>query len=273
MKDKTSLILKKIQNIPGFSPILDKVSKIMEDERASADHVGSLIEKDQALTTRVLKLANSPFYGFPRRVTTIKDAIVLLGFNVVKSLAICSSALSIMEKEGKKLWEHSISVAAASESIAKIRGLKRPEEVSTAALLHDMGKIIIITNFPEEMERIKLSSDPLEEEKRLLGMNHAKIASIMGERWNLPKRLLEPISMHHNTARSRGFRLETCIVHVANFISKILGYDDGIYRKPELDKNPWKLLSLNKEELKRVVRKVEEDMEEAKSSYLEEGKD
>ncbi len=263
------VIIGKIKiKLPAFSPVIKELSELVESDRSSVDDISRVIEKDQSLTSRVLKLANSPFYGFPRKIKTVKDAVILVGFNTIKSLAICSSTLDTMREKLRELWEHSLFSASLAEEFANILNVRRPEEVSTAALIHDIGKVILFSNFGDRLKKLCGSKNPSEKEIELFGVTHTDVVKILGEEWNLPERLIEPASNHHNPGRSKVYTTETSIVHLSNIISKIAGYSDSIYTSIEkIDESTWDSLSLSKEEIKRAVRASEDRMEEEKAKY------
>ena len=277
LKTRRKLLKAKIRSIvalPTVPHILDKLSKMAADPTVSVKDMGRVIEKDQSLTSKILKLANSAFYGFPRRISTVSDAIVLLGFNVVRSLVLCSSIFEGVEKENVSLWEHSMGTALVAGSIARKLGHKNPEEVSTAALLHDIGKIIIMNLFRKEYEEIKrmVRLDPgrsLELEEEVLGFNHADIGAILADHWNLPLTLVEPIETHHNPSASRKLALESSIVHFSDVLIRALGYADGVTDiVPAVDERAWAVMGLKRHDLIDVVMECEESIIEVKGVSL-----
>jgi len=164
--------LRKLEGLPTLPPIVQKLNRMIEDEKTSIHQIADLIEKDQIITTKILRLANSAFYGFPKRVSTVQNALMLLGINIVKVLIITSSIFDIIYKEDVDLWEHSIGVAACSKILAERLELKEPQEVATAGLLHDLGKIVEKVSFREDYKKIlKLmqnNKDLLKLKKRFL---------------------------------------------------------------------------------------------------------
>jgi putative nucleotidyltransferase with HDIG domain len=230
---------------------------------------------DQILSSKVLRLVNSAFYGFSRRVSTVSNAVILLGVNVVKSLAISSSIFEIMEKNVVGLWEHSMGTAVAANIIARELKLPEPEETSTAALLHDIGKVMI---------KIKLEGDysvltshirergltMAEAERELFDTDHAEIGEWIAQSWLLPEKLIEPIACHHDVEKSAVHRAKTSVVHVADALIKAAAFGySGDDLVPQIQPAAWNKLSLTEPVLEKIIIKIEDKLVEVKQFSLE----
>ncbi|MFP4397406.1 MAG: HDOD domain-containing protein, partial [Desulfonatronovibrio sp.] len=143
-----------VKDLPTLPAVLEEVSVLVEDPDSSTEQIAKAISQDQVLSAKVLKMVNSPIYGFPRRISTIQHALVLLGFNVIRGLIISTSVFDIMADSMRGLWEHSLGCAMACASIAKQAGFKDPEEYSVAGLLHDLGKVVSIVQLPEVKKEV-----------------------------------------------------------------------------------------------------------------------
>jgi putative nucleotidyltransferase with HDIG domain len=261
--------LKKLEGLPTLPPIVQRLNLMIEDEKTSIHQIANLIEKDQVITSKILRLANSAFYGFPKKVSTVQNALILLGINVVKVLIITSSIFEIIYKEDVGLWEHSIGVAACSRILAEKVGLKEPQEVATAGLLHDLGRIIQKVSFKEEYEKIleltKNGKDPLQAEKEILGIDHAEMGSFIMKTWNLPDRLVEAVDAHHEFEKAKEFKKEAAVVHLSDILIHVRGYGSSLYRKvPPLQEKALKTLKLNLFEIKDIFFKLEPRLYELK---------
>jgi len=261
--------LKKLEGLPTLPPIVQRLNLMIEDEKTSIHQIANLIEKDQVITSKILRLANSAFYGFPKKVSTVQNALILLGINVVKVLIITSSIFEIIYKEDVGLWEHSIGVAACSKILAEKVGLKEPQEVATAGLLHDLGRIIQKVSFKEEYEKIleltKNGKDPLQAEKEILGIDHAEMGSFIMKTWNLPDRLVEAVDAHHEFEKAKEFKKEAAVVHLSDILIHVRGYGSSLYRKvPPLQEKALKTLKLNLFEIKDIFFKLEPRLYELK---------
>src|SRR5512141_2524264 len=142
------------KSLPTLPGIITKLNALMSNDNSSVQEMACVVTSDQVLSARILRLANSPSYGF-YRVSTISNAMILLGVDVVKSLSLSSSIFEIMEKSVLGLWEHSLGAGVAANIIARRLKLPEVEEISTAALLHDIGKVIIELKFEDDYAHLQ----------------------------------------------------------------------------------------------------------------------
>jgi putative nucleotidyltransferase with HDIG domain len=270
--------LKKIimdtKTLPTLPSVINKLNSLSDNEKSSVQEMSRIVSSDQVLSARILRLANSPSYGF-HRVSTISNAMILLGVNVVKSLALSSSFFAIMEKESVSLWEHSLGVGVAANLIARKLGLPECEEIATAGLLHDIGKVIISLKCSEAEKDIhKLVRErhiyALEAEKEIIDTDHTEVGEWLSKSWFLPDKLSEPIAYHHDVARSVNHRIKTAVVHVADVLIKASGFgNSGDNFVPPLQKIAWDILKLNEQLLAELVDEIEDKLVEVKNFSLE----
>ncbi|PKN49257.1 MAG: HD family phosphohydrolase, partial [Deltaproteobacteria bacterium HGW-Deltaproteobacteria-16] len=230
---------------------------------------------DHILASKLLKLVNSAFYGFPQRISSLNSAIILLGFNVIKSLIISASIFEVMEAQDVELWEHSLGCAVVCNVLARHLGVKDPEEISTAGLIHDIGKVAIKMELPREYEKItELSQEKkisrLEAEREILGLDHSEVGSWLAKSWNLPNKLVEPIACHHDPHLAKEEQQASAIVHFANIMIRGLGYGHaGDIWVPPLNNKAWKLLALAPADIDPLLREVEEKLWDVKGFSLD----
>lgn len=261
--------LRKLEGLPTLPPIVQKLNAMIEDERVSLNQIAEVIEKDQVITTKVLRLANSAFYGFPRKVSTVNQAIMLLGMNVLKILIMTSSIFEIIHKEDVGLWEHSIGVAACAKLIAEKIELSEPQEVATGGLLHDLGRVIQMVAFKEEFERIKeliaQGEEPLKAEKKILGIDHAEIGAFLMYQWNIPERLIEAVQAHHFIENAKKFKKEAACLHLADIIVHARGFGKTLHQRiPPFQSHSLKILKLSLIDLKDIIYRLEPRLYELK---------
>lgn len=235
-------IVRKVRDMPSLPDTMMQIIRLTEDPDSTVQDLEEVILKDQALTSKVLQLANSTHYGYSRRISTISEATVLLGFQTIKSIALASSVNKILVKElpgyGLKknmLWEQSQSCAIIARFIAKKLRLKNinPEEAYIAGLLRDIGKVILnyyVTNEFYQIIEIVQSGEKtfLEAEKEVLGFDHGQIGAKVAEKWNFPVDLVEAIAYHHVPQEAKNNPTLVSIVHIADTIVMMLGIDLGI---------------------------------------------
>ena len=237
---------KKIQSIiqlPALPAIAIEIINMVEDPRTSASMLGRVISKDQVLTAKVLKIANSPFYGFSRKIATIDFAIIVLGFDTLKEVVMSVSLISSLSKKltrefnSRQFWDHSIACGVIARALARNHGYRVIGEVFIAGLLHDIGILIInqylFNEYKEIVKLIKQEKLSLEDaEMRVLGVTHGEIGSWLAEKWNFPGQLVDTIAYHHHPIQSEQYREIVSIIHMADVLCQKL--DNGYF---ELEKD------------------------------------
>ena len=220
-----------IKNIPSLPEIITKSIELMQDKNTSAVTLSKIISNDVGLTARVLKLVNSAYYGFPKQISTIQQAITILGFTTIKGIILSASIYKMFSSEGagsefnyKQFWKHSLLVAFASKLIGKYSKDLVSSDIFSAAFLHDIGKIILAQydrdNYTNVCMQNELSEfDYLKEEEKYCGINHCELGNIVAYSWNLPEVFCDVITYHHNPEKSINFKNECMAVYLANYIT------------------------------------------------------
>jgi len=274
-RDSFKKSLRDVKNLPTLPGIVSKLTKMAEDPNTTSEQMGRLIAKDHILAAKLLKLVNSAFYGFPQRISSLSSAIILLGFNVIKSLIISASIFELMENQDVELWEHSLGCAVVSSILAKRMDIDDPEEISTAGLIHDLGKVAIKIELPIQHEAItrKVDNDNcrrLDAEQTILHLDHAEAGSWLAKSWNLPEKLVEPIALHHRPEKAKIAPLATAIVHFSDILIRAMGYGHGrdIW-VPPLHRKAYAQLNLTTADLDTLIDEVEEKLWDVKGFSLE----
>jgi putative nucleotidyltransferase with HDIG domain len=268
-------VIRDTKTLPTLPGVISRLTAMAEQGTVSADEMARVVMTDQVLSAKVIRLVNSAFYGFYGHVSTVADALKLLGVNVVKSLAISSSIFEIMEENVVGLWEHSMGVAVTASVIAKRLKLKDPDEVSTAGLLHDIGKVIIKIKLQQDFdELLALIAEKdlmmVEAERELLDTDHAEIGAWLAQTWHLPSNLIEPIAWHHNVEKSATQKTKTSAVHVADVLTRAAGFGfSGDALVPRIQPAAWTNLGLTEDKLESILDEVEDRLIDAKNLSLE----
>jgi putative nucleotidyltransferase with HDIG domain len=228
-----------VAELPPMPASISEVIAACDDQDMTVGQLSQVILRDQSLTANLLKLANSAFYGHARRVTTATEAVVLLGFSAIKSLAISSHTSRLLNgalpgyglQQGE-LWRHSIAVAFTARRLAVEVKLAPVEEAFVAGLLHDLGKTVLSAylreDFEETMavvqrERVSFA----EAERRVVGFDHAELGARVAQAWNFPAPLVEAIRLHHAPAEAVIKPRLAQVVHLADAIALMLGVGLG----------------------------------------------
>lgn len=210
--------------------------KLLEDLTSSAEAVAECIGRDPVLAARVLKLANSALYMRARRVATLRDAVVLVGFAAVRSILVTAVAYNAFAPgapgyglDRTKMWEHALAVATVARHVAQARELGA-EAAFVAGLLHDIGKMALSQALQEQylkvLEVVRGGADFVDAERAVLGWDHAQVGAEAARRWNLPEILVQAIEYHHRPDELPGPSLADA-VHVADALSVMLGFGVG----------------------------------------------
>ncbi len=251
--------VRRIKNLPTVPGVVAKISRMVENPETSAAEVGKLISQDQVLSAKVLRMANSAFFGMSRKISNIPAALMILGFDVVKGLVLTSSVFDMIQKSMAGLWEHSIGCAAASGAVATALGRDDAEEILVAGLLHDLGKVVLAINMPEELAVIREKADKenlffYEAETAILDFHHGEVGLWLAEHWNLPESLGEPMRLHHNPERATVFPECTAIVHIADAIIRGWGFGfPGDSLVPPITPAVWEMLGLKPKDFAAIL--------------------
>lgn len=267
-------IIMDTKTLPTLPGVILRLNELSESNRVSVQEMARIVTSDQVLAARILRLANSPSYGF-YRVSTISNAMILLGVNVVKSLALSCSFFEIMEKDSIGLWEHSMGVGVSANLIARKLGLPECEEIATAALLHDIGKVVISIKCKEAEAQIRdlvcrKEIYMLQAEQEVIDTDHAEIGAWLAKSWFLPDKLSEPIAFHHDVNMAVNHRVKAAVVHVADALVKASGFgDSGDRFVPQIQQIAWDILKISGQQLVEIVEEMEEMLVEVKNFSLE----
>ncbi|MGE3273928.1 MAG: HDOD domain-containing protein [Vicinamibacterales bacterium] len=263
--------IEQITNVTTVPQVVQRVGALLDSQHTSAGEVAEEIGKDQVLAAKVLKLVNSGFCGFRKPITTMTHAMVLLGFDVVRSLVLSASVFDLFSAKASALgglWQHSLGTARASTLIAERLGAPKPEEYAVAGLLHDIGKVLIAEQFPKEYAQIRsvvAERDCLqfEAEKEVLGVTHADVGMWLLRKWSLPSKLVAPVGHHNNFHPSREFADRSAVVHLADILARAKGIGHpGDDRVPPLDPQAWRLLDLEWSDIDAITRELDVELED-----------
>jgi len=259
-----------LRNVPTMPGVFEEISRLMASPNTTAKDIANIISSDPTLTAKILRIVNSSFYGFPGRISNVTHALIILGFDVIRGLILGTSVFNMMLAKGFiGLWEHSLGCAATAGIIARKTNEPNPEEVSIAALLHDIGKVMIKIELPEEssyvdQEAAKKQISTYEAEEKILGVNHATIGNWLCQQWNLPNTLSDPIIYHHKPNLSKFARRSTTIVHVANVLVRGIGFGfAGDNLVPQIDPEAWKELDISDPLLEAIIKEMDDKLENA----------
>jgi putative nucleotidyltransferase with HDIG domain len=260
-------------------PVYRKLHEAMQDPDSSFEDFSDIISADPSLAVRLLRIANSPFYGLGSKVETISHALGVVGIDQLKELALTTILVNQFEGIDKDLvnmqsfWMHSIGCGLAARAIAKNLGERQVESYYTASMLHDIGSLIIYKEIPDKAREILtrcksegLSLSIVEEE--VLGFTHTEVGAVIFTQWGLPESLVEAVRYHHRPSEAKEFPLFPAIVHLADVIAYEMKLGTGGEPTiPVLDPAAIKRTALTRAFLTDIQDYVRDEVDEAISLF------
>lgn len=275
--------LSNVRNLPTLPMVANNVIQLTQNPESTAFEIAEAISRDQTLASKVLRTANSAYYGFPKKITTVHYAIVVLGLNNIKNIVLStaimdrfpnSSGQSVFDRT--EFWKHSLLCGIICKKISEHMGLKNLEEMFMCGLLHDFGKLIMDSLFHDEFVQAlalakKENTSLMIAENKIFNFNHSGVGAMVLKKWSFPASLVKAVEFHHFPHESTGsFRIAS-IVHVADHLCRRIGIgsggDDVV---PKMDKAAFKLTDLNSEKIKAMSRLITKEFKTA-TAFLSEG--
>ena len=238
-----------------------KLNALCNDTNSTAQDIADVISMDAALTARLLQIVNSSFYSFPQQIDTITMAITIVGTAQLRDLAMATLVIQKFNNIPRNLvspetfWSHNIACATAARTIIMELGIQNSERVFVAALLHDIGKLLMYVAHPdlshEILELIKSNPalDILELEEATFGYNHAELGAALLTEWGLPDSLAEPVKYHHLPNRATRYASEASVLHLANVVANQIEPLICSIKDLSLDEKVWTILNSTSDHL------------------------
>ncbi len=271
-------VVERIDDLPVLPTVASHALRMIDDPQTSAEDLGDLFRQDLSLSAKVLKLANSAFYGYSRRISTVSEAVVILGFDTLTNLILSASVFEVFPGNGpthidqKKLWKHSIASGVAGKLAGRRAEYPDHEEALCAGILHELGKLVLDQHFPEETRHIiertrSRECSMLEAEREVLGVGHPAIGRWLAENWNLPAKLSTAIGSYHDPLGSpEEHRTLAVLTHVGHVLAKTKDIGcNGDDQLPDPAPEIWQTIGLDRERIKRILEELTPRMKEARA--------
>ncbi|MBR9979795.1 MAG: HDOD domain-containing protein [Desulfatitalea sp.] len=241
-------MLKQIQaidNLPTLPHIALAVNRMLQDEESPMEQLAAMLEKDQSLVLKLLRLVNSSFFGFKSKVKSVRHAVTLLGYNTVQNAVITVSVIDTLSLKNElkgfdiaQFWEHAIHVAVLSKHLAAKTRVAPAEEAFTAGLLHDIGKVVLANFFPDVLIQVLQTVDAKAltfagAEQTLEMVPHSLVGSHLAQRWMLPESLVATIKWHHSGIQRASQSVLAALVDISDTIAHIMAGENGYHLKLE----------------------------------------
>ncbi len=232
-------LIKDIDNLQPIPAIVNQIISCIEDPKSSTNDVADIIVFDPMITANVLRTVNSAFFGPPSQIESIHDAVNLLGLDSIVDIVLLKSSVKALSTsqtgyglhEGE-LWKQAVSSALVAREIAISKKLKTTQLVFTAALLKDIGKVILDRFVSDSFEKIinlvqNKKYSFREAENKVIGIDHAKLGGIVAKMWDFTPKMINIISNHHMGKKDENYNIETNIVYVADTVCMMMGIGVG----------------------------------------------
>ena len=271
MKD-LKVVVDRIEELPTLPQVASTIMRLIDDPQTSAQDIHKVMSRDTALAGKMLKLVNSAFYGLPHKVSNLNQAIVLLGFNTIKSLALSVSVFGVFGKgkgtgkfDRERYWRHSVGSACIYRVLARKTKTVDPETAFVAGLLHDIGKLVLDQYAGQELSQIIDESEKrkgafVDAERAIFGTDHSAIGGWLVERWGFPEVLVAWVRDHHKA----GLEAENPHIAIsvfADYLCKVKGIAaSGSFEPALLNKAAWTCLKLDKADLPPIIQEVNSEI-------------
>ena len=264
----------KLRAMPAMSGTATKLLALLKNPNTNATQIEAVVRYDPGLTANILKLANSAYFGIPGRIGSIRQAVVRLGWKQVFQLVVASSVHAVMEKPvlgydllSGELWRHAIAVTVAAEDLARSSRNSGIQDIFTAALLHDVGKLVLGNFVDADYARLAEAMSrgvPFQQaEREVLGTDHAEMGARVLQKWSFPDALVNGARWHHDPDAADPQDPLIDIVHVADVLCLTLGF--GIGREGleyQASEGAMERLGIESDQLKMTASRVAQGVEE-----------
>src|SRR5438876_540629 len=280
MANNVRALVRESPTLASLPMIYTRLTEAIDNPRASTMQIADIIASDSALTARLLRLVNSAFYAFSSRIDTVQQAVLLIGTQPIRDLALATSVLSVFPGIPRELgsmqsfWEHSITTGVTARLLATYRNERRAERFFVAGILHEIGRLLLFALRPDAaraaLTRSRTESEPLVvAEHAAFGFDHGEAGGAILEAWKLPEDLQAIVRCHHAPAEAGHYQRDAALVHVADVIATAMQIgNSGDPAVPALAADAWEQLGLAPTILSALTDEVERQVYEVARSML-----
>jgi HD-like signal output (HDOD) protein len=270
-------IIGRAKRIASPPVVYEKLMGVIENPGGGLADVARVLQEDPGLTTRLLRVVNSAFYSFPRRIETVDQAVRVVGTSQIRELVLATSVISLFNGidaahvNMESFWEHSLATGVAARVMAGYQRQPNVERFFVVGLLHDIGRLILFSEAGDDSQRALERSQELREplrasERAIWGCDHAQIGGALLSKWNFPASHQEAVTHHHAPELARRFPVETAIVHVGDILAHALGYGSSGERwVPAVSLTAWETLGIDPALLPGLAEDIEKQFQAARA--------
>lgn len=280
MAKNTNDLIKGGIEISSQLMIFNQLHEAINNPKISFSDIAGIINKDSSLSLRLLKIANSSFYSFPRKIETITQAITVIGTNQLRDMVLATTVMKSFNGISNSLinmdlfWRHSIVCGLASRIIATYKHKPNVDRFYVSGLMHDIGRLILCMKFPKQVNKalnLSQTKDKLlhAAERDVTGYDHAAIGGALLHAWKLPESLEEAVAFHHSPSSATRYPFEAAVVHLADIIANALqiGSSGELFVQP-LDTSAWEVVDLPASIMSAIINQIERQFADAVEIFL-----
>ncbi len=230
--------IKRLNDLSTVPSLMTKIIRVLNDTESEGRELYKLISHDHSLAERVVRVANSSFFGHSGEVKDINQAIMLLGYDRIKSISLGMTVLEMFPSNGSfnlvNLWSHSYEIALFSQAFSELICMTCPRECFLTGLLHDIGRIILFKMDKQKFIEINPKNNIIEQEEEFFGCNHAETGALFAELNNMPPEIVSAIKFHHSPSEAKEYKDIVSIISLAEAISQRYSRNkanDGVWSK------------------------------------------
>ncbi|MGV8933366.1 MAG: HDOD domain-containing protein [Gallionellaceae bacterium] len=284
MKPTVKEIVRGVEGLVTLPHVFVRINQLVDSPDSSVDDIVKAVTLDPSFTVRLLGLANSSYYGFFTSVDTVAKAVSIIGSRQIRNLALSTQIANSFAGLPNSLvsmdnfWRHSLYCALAARKLAGLAGKFDRDALFTAALLHDIGELVIFNRLPDEAKAALLlvldSGDELavhQAEQQTMGLDHAQVGANLAQQWNLPAMLVECIAFHHDIHAATKYPREVALVHIANILAQMAEVDSfDPADVATIDHQAWKITGLAAADIvDETIREIQSEITEAEKFFLD----
>jgi putative nucleotidyltransferase with HDIG domain len=266
--------------IPSLPLIYQEITSAIDDPSSSTSMIGEVISKDSGLSVRLLRIANSSLYNFPSTVDTVSQAIIVIGIQQIRDLALGTMVIEMFDGISPELvdmnsfWRHSLACGIAARVLASHRREANVERFLVAGVLHDIGRLILYMKVPDQAKEALVRSKDKGEllykiEREIFGFDHGEVGGALLRHWKLPPNLMDAVNFHHTPQKAKK-PSDPCIVHVADIMTNAMRLgSSGEHFVPPLQLGCWEKLDLPKDVILSTMKEVDRSFQNTVDMFLQ----
>ena len=263
--------------------IHDRLTQAINNPKASFADITTIISEDQGLSFRILKLANSPMFGYHKNIDTITKAATIIGTQQLRDLSLAISVMGVFKGIPEELinmtsfWQHSITCGIVARILATCRREANVERFFVSGVLHDIGQLVLCTAIPEELAELIMqcrdSGQPqYQAQHAAWGFDHSNVSGEMLSKWKIPLIIAEPVANHHSPSKAVTYPAEAAILHLSDLITHALQAGcSGETHVPPLDEQAWDLLDIPANMLGTILKQTDAQLDETMAILFDKG--